>query len=247
MKTHLLEIGSAMVVAAALIVLTMTIVPNSLATQFMEQVAPQAVPISTHDEPNREAMAIALPVMTDGAISHRAVIDTSSDMSSDISGQMIDICTSDNVYGVSEALTGANHAHPLINVKDDLPQPSVQHLVLPDSKDGYNIQILTQNFAFTPARINDDNRDNEGHAHIYINGEKIARVYGHWYHVPSSLLQTGMNVISVTLNANDHSEWAIDNVPITSNVRVVKPDAQNATMSTTQSTIQGTIQVKTES
>lgn len=146
-----------------------------------------------------------------------------------IASTMSDICTSEDVLGSGSGAEVAisTHMHPILNVNAQLPEPTLKHIIYPDKKDGYNIQILTENFSFTPARINGDVQDNQGHAHLYINGEKIARLYGHWYHIPSSMLDTGMNYISVTLNANDHSEWAINNVPISSTVRVVKPNTQS--------------------
>ena len=120
------------------------------------------------------------------------------------------------------------HSHPLLEVAANLPVPTITHLVFPDDMDGYNIQILTQNFTFTPSAINKDPVDNEGHAHLYINGEKITRVYGNWVHIPSSLLVTGPNAVSVTLNGNDHSEWARDGKSISSTVIVIKPDTNAA-------------------
>lgn len=114
----------------------------------------------------------------------------------------------------------AAHDHPMIAVAAGAAVPTVTHLVFPDAIDGYNIQILTENFTFTPAAINRQAAQNEGHAHLYVNGRKLSRIYGPWAHLPSSALVTGANVVSVSLNANDHSEWAIDGVPITSTVIV---------------------------
>lgn len=118
---------------------------------------------------------------------------------------------------------GAMHQHPPREVSPDLPLPGVTHLMFPDAVDGYNVQILTRNFTFTPAAINRAPEDNEGHAHIYVNGVKIARVYSTWYHLSGALLRPGDNDVSVTLNANDHSEWAVDGKPISSVVRVRLP------------------------
>ena len=117
-----------------------------------------------------------------------------------------------------------DHQHPPRNVAVDAPLPSVTHLVFPDAMDGYNVQIMPLNFTFTPAAINRAVRDNEGHAHIYVNGIKIARVYGRWVHLPFALFQPGENEVRVTLNANDHSEWAINGEPISSTVKVVRPE-----------------------
>lgn len=114
----------------------------------------------------------------------------------------------------------AEHSHPPREVAPDRPVPSVTHLMFPDVMDGYNVQILPVNFAFTPADINRAVQDNEGHAHIYVNGVKIGRVYAPWVHLPAKLLRPGLNEVTVTLNANDHSEWALDGVPISSTVKV---------------------------
>ncbi len=118
---------------------------------------------------------------------------------------------------------GMDHAHPMRDVAYDAPTPAVTHLVFPDAMDGYNIQILTENFTFAPASINGAVAENEGHAHLYVNGEKISRIYGNWVHLPSSALVSGANVVGITLNANDHSEWSVEGVPVASTVIVYKP------------------------
>lgn len=121
----------------------------------------------------------------------------------------------------SEAMA---HDHPLREVAVGTPVPTVTHLVFPDAMDGYNIQILTSNFTFTPAGINRAVVEGEGHAHLYVNGSKVSRIYGSWIHLPSAALAAGVNVVSVTLNANDHSEWAQDGVAIASSVQVIKAE-----------------------
>jgi len=40
----------------------------------------------------------------------------------------------------------------------------------------------------------------EGHAHLYLDGEKVARVYGRWFHIPEP--GPGAHSVRVTLNAN---------------------------------------------
>ena len=97
-------------------------------------------------------------------------------------------------------------------------------LPFPDAMDGYNLQILARNFDFTPASINRENVANEDHAHVYVNGVKVARIYGRWHHLPSSHLRPGVNAVTMTLNANDHSTWATpDGGLIASTVAVVRP------------------------
>jgi len=47
----------------------------------------------------------------------------------------------------------------------------------------------------------------EGHAHLYIDGKKVTRLYGEWYHIPS--LSPGTHKITVTLNANSHEDLMV--------------------------------------
>lgn len=118
------------------------------------------------------------------------------------------------------------HDHPALPVDPELPIPSLTHLVFPDAMDGYNVQILSRNFTFTPASINRENVANEGHAHIYVNGVKYARVYGNWFHLPATAMRAGVNAVTVTLNANDHSTWAMPQGElIASTVPVIRPSA----------------------
>jgi uncharacterized membrane protein len=100
-----------------------------------------------------------------------------------------------------------DHSHKSIEAKS--PYPSVDIKVIKDAKSGYNIQLITKNFKFTPEKVNKENIMNEGHAHIYINGNKN-RVYSEWYHIEDEKLTQPINQIRVTLNANDHSEYTVN-------------------------------------
>jgi len=48
-----------------------------------------------------------------------------------------------------------------------------------------------------------------------VNGEKVMRAYGAWVHLPD--VPNGAT-IRVTLNANDHSGWAVDGLPLAAEV-----------------------------
>ena len=104
-----------------------------------------------------------------------------------------------------------DHNHKNIEAKS--PYPSVDIKVIKDAKSGYNIQLLTKNFKFTPEKVNKENVMNEGHAHIYINGNKN-RIYSEWYHIEDEKLTQPINQIRATLNANDHSEYTVNSRPI---------------------------------
>lgn len=86
--------------------------------------------------------------------------------------------------------------------------PTLQMMVMPDPETGWNLHITTENFQFAPENASRDHVDGEGHAHVYVNGKKIARHYGPWMHIAD--LEPGEHVIAVTLNSNDHRELGVD-------------------------------------
>ncbi len=87
-------------------------------------------------------------------------------------------------------------------IPDGQPIPKVTLIVHPDAKKGWNLELKVTNFKFSPENINVGSSFTEGHAHLYINGKKITRIYSNWYHLPS--LDSGSNKVTVTLNTNDH-------------------------------------------
>lgn len=99
------------------------------------------------------------------------------------------------------------HMHGGIDISSWPTVPTVAIQMHPDSMGGWNLEIMTTNFTFTPQNVNSAVVPNQGHAHLYIDGVKIARVYGNWFNIPASILTThGTHQVKVTLNANDHSE-----------------------------------------
>ncbi|MCA9368338.1 hypothetical protein KC887_08875, partial [Candidatus Kaiserbacteria bacterium] len=103
-----------------------------------------------------------------------------------------------------------SHTHPMLEVDPALPVPTVTLEAVKDEKDGYNLHLVTTNYTFTPEAANSPPAANTGHAHLYVNGQKVARVYGEWFHLPAADLAQGLNAVEVTLNANDHSEWVYE-------------------------------------
>lgn len=122
--------------------------------------------------------------------------------------------------GIDAAALGV----PLRPVPDGSPAPRVSHQMIADRTDGYNVRILARNFTFTPAAIDRDVRDNMGYARVYVNGIQVARAYSSWIHLPAAMLSPGENLVTITLNANDHSAWSKDGVAISSTVHVSVPD-----------------------
>lgn len=86
--------------------------------------------------------------------------------------------------------------------------PTVDFTVTEDAKGGWNVHIMTTNFTFAPENVNGQNAFGEGHAHLYVDGEKVARVYGQYFHYPEEF--DGTKAFRVELNANDHSVYAVN-------------------------------------
>lgn len=113
------------------------------------------------------------------------------------------------------------HHHGSIDVSSASLIPSLALTVYEDPVNGWNLELMTENFEFAPERVNGDSVINEGHAHLYINGEKIMRIYSTWHHLPS--LESGMNEVTVTLNANGHEELMYQGEPVADTVMISVP------------------------
>lgn len=106
----------------------------------------------------------------------------------------------------------AEHDHSTLLENGDGPAPSVDIALIEDTAAGWNLQVMTENFAFAPTAVNQEHVPNTGHAHVYVNGQKLARIYGPWMHIGE--LPSGEVTVSVTLNANTHSPLAVDGVAV---------------------------------
>lgn len=98
----------------------------------------------------------------------------------------------------------------LIEVEGAAPVLSVT--LHADGANSRNLEIAVTNFEFAPGAVNGANTPGAGHAHIYVDGIKLARTYGPWFHI--SDLPEGEHEIRVTLNANDHSQLAVEGVGV---------------------------------
>jgi hypothetical protein len=96
------------------------------------------------------------------------------------------------------------HSHGTLEVPDGDPVPSVNLVVHPDAHRGWNLELQVRNFVFAPERVNQSTLPTEGHAHLFIDGEKVTRLYGTWYYLPP--LPPGTYEIEVVLSANTHED-----------------------------------------
>jgi uncharacterized Zn-binding protein involved in type VI secretion len=104
------------------------------------------------------------------------------------------------------------HDHGTIELSGESVIPTVNLTVHPDARQGWNLEVQVTNFRFAPEQVNQSSLPTEGHAHLYINGEKITRLYGNWYYLES--LPSGQHEITVSLNANGHEALTVNGQPI---------------------------------
>lgn len=109
--------------------------------------------------------------------------------------------------------------HVMYEIPVSMKAPTVRIISQMDPVGGWNLQVVTQNFTFTPEKALEPDVPGEGHAHLYINGKKIGRVYGEWIHVN---LPQGKNTVRVTLNTNSHKEFSHGGVPVQDEVIIVE-------------------------
>jgi len=111
-------------------------------------------------------------------------------------------------YPVDLSLVG-QHRHDLKMVPED-KAPELELEIKRDTMMAghFNLHIQTENFTFAPGKVSSDHVLGEGHAHVFVDDVKISRAYGPWYHLPR--LDPGEHTITVTLNTNDHQEYATE-------------------------------------
>ncbi|HLW57035.1 MAG TPA: hypothetical protein VKY27_06595, partial [Bacteriovoracaceae bacterium] len=110
------------------------------------------------------------------------------------------------------------HQHEKFEVPAGQPKPEIVIHPMLDSKGGYNLHISLKNFRFAPENVNKAvDLPHEGHAHIYLNGKKLGRVYSEWVHLT---LPSGKNEVKVTLNTNTHKDIYYDGEPVEAIVNI---------------------------
>jgi hypothetical protein len=73
-----------------------------------------------------------------------------------------------------------------------------------DDNGNVSVEIITEGWLWTPDNVDGEHVPGEGHAHIYVDDVKIARVYGPSYKLEG--LEPGERQVRLTLNSNSHSE-----------------------------------------
>ena len=113
--------------------------------------------------------------------------------------------------GSSAGMDAMNHgnAHGV----EALPAPTVE-IVPPTapSADGFTVQLSLDNIGLIAAPDNAAHVDGEGHAHIYLNGLKLGRLYKDSFEIGA--LKSGNYSLRIGLNTNDHRPYVVSGQPV---------------------------------
>lgn len=101
-------------------------------------------------------------------------------------------------------MPGTEHGHKKVEIPAGQAVPSVDLTVHPDAIKGVNLEVKLTNFRFAPEKVNQESKLTEGHAHLYVDGKKLTRLYSSWYYLAD--LEPGQHKITVSLNTNNHED-----------------------------------------
>ncbi len=105
--------------------------------------------------------------------------------------------------------------HGTVEVPAHTRVPQIDAILVADDSDGFNLLLHLTNFKLLPPLAGAADRQStvdgddvlQGHAHLYINGKKVMRVYGESLHLSSALLTAGLNSITVSVNNHQHQTF----------------------------------------
>ena len=99
------------------------------------------------------------------------------------------------------------HDYAPVQLPADIPVPQLTLELHPDAMSGINLHLALRNYVLGPPEQPAVPGLLNGHAHLYINGVKIQRLYGPDVHLPAELFKPGVNLVLVSLNAHSHAVW----------------------------------------
>ena len=78
------------------------------------------------------------------------------------------------------------------------------------------MHVVTSNFVWRPELASLKHTPGEGHAHVFLDGRKIMRIYNEWFHLNTYQFSTrsGEQLLSIEFVGNDHAPYTIDGLPV---------------------------------
>ena len=164
--------------------------------------------------------------------------DLTADVSPEQPGELVFEAAAAGAFGINfhvfqsdgaadSAPAGDGHSHDQPSVVVSETPIGVTITAEADSQGGVDVRIATEGFTFAPDLVDQPHTPGAGHAHIYLDGEKLGRVFESDYHIAD--VPPGEREIRVSLNTNDHSELMFDGAKAEATAKVTVPDVGQAT------------------
>lgn len=149
-----------------------------------------------------------------GALTEAAVKKWQSAQAHMVSGKFSaeDVSHYAQLMGFVKQVPPMHEEHKTIEVGKEIPSMAVSIQVTKDAMSGWNLKINPTGFKWAPEHASGAQVVGEGHAHLMVDGVKMARVYGDWFHIPK--LSKGQHKVEVSLNGNDHSTYTVNGAEV---------------------------------
>jgi hypothetical protein len=117
-----------------------------------------------------------------------------------------------NIVPVNAHTNGATSVH---EIEQELA-PKATLEIEKDPTGGFNVQVVTTNFIWRPELASMKHVPGEGHAHVFLDGRKIMRIYSQWFHLNTYQFSTraGEQLLSIEFVGNDHAPYTIQGLPV---------------------------------
>lgn len=124
---------------------------------------------------------------------------------------------------MGNSMEGMEHDHQPALIPEHSLVPQIELQLHRDDMSGFNLHLKLVNFNVGPPEFEKEiGKIVEGHAHLYINGEKIQRIYGRYIHLPQELFKEGVNMVMVSLNAHNHNVWTYGDKQILASTAIMR-------------------------
>lgn len=117
-----------------------------------------------------------------------------------------------NIVPVNAHTNGATSVH---EIEQELA-PKATLEIEKDPTGGFNVQVVTSDFIWRPELASMKHVPGEGHAHVFLDGRKIMRIYNPWFHLNTYQFSTraGEQLLSIEFVGNDHAPYTIQGLPV---------------------------------
>ena len=100
----------------------------------------------------------------------------------------------------------ATHSNQTHVLAEEVKKPSlvVEHQV---KGNDLELKMIVQDFRFSLENMGKENKDGEGHVHLYVDGKKIAKIFGPQFTLAD--VAPGKHKIEEELDHNNHESYGV--------------------------------------